>query len=380
MCDCQRAPMHMPLVVLRSSAQSHCAAFVNSKSPALLWVPDEEDTHTHTQQQQELGSVQMQDIPLSIRFPAEVHAQKLYAIDLFSLRDEKFFEIYGPQFASCDSYINDLSALAREVLKRNGDTNYMLVLYLGDTVSDPGIPALCKSAGIGMKNMWPVLLKKDRHFHGLSNERADVAFEDKEPRACWRGNVTFRAHTQAVQDSDRFKLVKAQLSSHVVDAKFCKPDPGITSAEYYGPSMSKREQLKFRYLISVEGGDVSTGLKWMLNSNSVVLMRPPTAELVLGESTLRPYVHFVPLGADFEDVEERVAWCESNLGECLKISANARGFMRENTIEVLFERSVQRVLQYCAAYRFLATAMYVASTVPFGVHCKNLFVCAEHPA
>ena len=41
------------------------------------------------------------------------------------------------------------------------------------------------------------------------------------------------------------------------------------------PKEPMKEQLTYKMLISVEGNDVATGLKWNLLSNSVVLMPPP---------------------------------------------------------------------------------------------------------
>ena len=58
-------------------------------------------------------------------------------------------------------------------------------------------------------------------------------------------------------------------------------------ARYLKPATYYKEQLKCRYLLAVEGNDVASGLKWMLASNSVVLMAPPRRETWLAESRLR---------------------------------------------------------------------------------------------
>lgn len=316
----------------------------------------------------------MVDVKLTQVFPIEVHFQKLYVIDLFSLRDGKFFELYGPQFVSCDAYIRDFTDIALEVLNRNGGINFLLLLYLGDTVFDPGLPVICKSGGIGVSNMWTALLKKDRHFSGLNSENVDIPMESKIPHGVWRGSVTYRAHHQHVRDSDRFKLVDKYISSNIVDARFSKKDPQLVGDHLYAVSMSRAEQLKYKYLISVEGGDVSSGLKWMLNTNSVVLMRPPTVELVLEESKLEPYVHYIPLSDDFSDVEDKIAWCEQHQEECTDITRRAKLFMKENTVEVLFEKSVRRILDYCNTYNFVITPAYAAQTLPLSLHCANVLI------
>lgn len=54
--------------------------------------------------------------------------------------------------------------------------------------------------------------------------------------------------------------------------------------------------------------DVSSGLKWALYSNSVVLMPRPTFTSWAMEERLAPWVHYVPLRDDLSDVEDRVRW------------------------------------------------------------------------
>jgi hypothetical protein len=54
--------------------------------------------------------------------------------------------------------------------------------------------------------------------------------------------------------------------------------------------------------------DVSSGLKWALYSNSVVLMPRPTFTSWAMEERLEPWVHYVPLRDDLSDVEDRVRW------------------------------------------------------------------------
>jgi Glycosyl transferase family 90 len=53
---------------------------------------------------------------------------------------------------------------------------------------------------------------------------------------------------------------------------------------------------------------VSSGLKWALYSNSVVLMPPATYTSWAMEELLEPWVHYVPIHNDLEDVEDKVQW------------------------------------------------------------------------
>jgi hypothetical protein len=93
--------------------------------------------------------------------------------------------------------------------------------------------------------------------------------------------------------------------------------------------MTINEQLQYKYLISLEGNDVATSLKWSLLSNSVVIMAKPTMESWLMEGLLEPYVHYVPLKDDFSDLEEIYEWCKQNDEKCKQISINATLWMNQ---------------------------------------------------
>ena len=64
---------------------------------------------------------------------------------------------------------------------------------------------------------------------------------------------------------------------------------------YLKETMDMGNFLQHKFLLSCEGNDVATNLKWVLASNSCVLMHPPRFESWLLESQLKPMVHYVPV-------------------------------------------------------------------------------------
>ena len=103
-----------------------------------------------------------------------------------------------------------------------------------------------------------------------------------------------------------------------------------TASVNQGPLKKKihiDQQLHHRYLISLEGNDKASGLQWMLASNSVVLMPPPTVESWLLESRLEPWVHFIPIKADGTDLEERLIWAKSHSAACRRIAAASTDYV-----------------------------------------------------
>ena len=85
--------------------------------------------------------------------------------------------------------------------------------------------------------------------------------------------------------------------------------------------------MRYKYVLSLEGNDVATNLKWLMSQNSVILMPTPTKETWLMEGMLVPWVHYVPLDKPSQ-VDERLAWLESHERECLQIVANANAWIR----------------------------------------------------
>ena len=87
--------------------------------------------------------------------------------------------------------------------------------------------------------------------------------------------------------------------------------------------------LQYKFIISIEGNDVATNLKWLLLSNSVALMPLPTKVSWIMEDMLIPFVHFVPIEVDYSDLESKFEWCLNNLEKCEEISKNATKYMEQ---------------------------------------------------
>eukprot|EP00585_Thalassiosira_rotula_P025613 CAMPEP_0196250414 /NCGR_PEP_ID=MMETSP0913-20130531/45163_1 /TAXON_ID=49265 /ORGANISM="Thalassiosira rotula, Strain GSO102" /LENGTH=127 /DNA_ID=CAMNT_0041536345 /DNA_START=121 /DNA_END=504 /DNA_ORIENTATION=+ len=89
------------------------------------------------------------------------------------------------------------------------------------------------------------------------------------------------------------------------------------------------DQLKFKYILMLEGNDVATGLKWQLTSNSVVFMARPNTVSFLMEDLLVPFVHYVPLKDDYSDLIDMVHWARANDEKCKWIANQATLFMQQ---------------------------------------------------
>mmetsp|Transcript_14979 Transcript_14979/g.32480 ORF Transcript_14979/g.32480 Transcript_14979/m.32480 type:complete len:921 (-) Transcript_14979:196-2958(-) len=175
----------------------------------------------------------------------------------------------------------------------------------------------------------PILLplNRKRHF-GVASlvPENDVPWEQKVGRAAWRGKYGKTHDTLSNTNDIKYALVSKHLNSALVDAKFSKHTKDAPR-QMIGSYMGMKDQLTYKYLISIEGNDVSSGLKWMLFSNSVVLTPRFAFESWAMEGKLKPFVHFIPLKADMSNVEEMIQWAEMHPKETQLISERSTLFV-----------------------------------------------------
>ncbi|TPM41377.1 glycosyl transferase family 90 [Mesorhizobium sp. B2-3-4] len=208
-------------------------------------------------------------------------------------------------------YYYDLKEFARYF-----DPSLVVDLEFGDVIGVPKVPTLVKDRPISADNCNAVLMKfnKFRHFHMPVDA---VAFADKRPAVVWRGDLNNPIRTRFL-DAAR-DLPFCDVGSHKRSAP----------AEYSKPFLSISQHLRYRYIVSLEGNDVATNLKWIMNSNSLCLMPQPTYETWFGESQLEAGVHYVPLDQDFADLGEKVAYFERHPAAAKRIVAAANAYCRQ---------------------------------------------------
>jgi Glycosyl transferase family 90 len=204
----------------------------------------------------------------------------------------------------------------------------------------------------GIPRLEPIVskLKTQRHYGPIFEvAEADVVpWEEKKNIGIFRGELTGRYPANLTIEEreklspeerchllDRCWFVYTHEASQWIDAKLATPisesrmiprymnrtsHNSTTQIELYSDPMSMNELLQYKALIMLEGNDVSSGLKWALFSNSVVLMPEPTMTSWAMEELLIPWVHYIPitLSKDIEnndirtDAEEKVQWIMEN--------------------------------------------------------------------
>lgn len=188
----------------------------------------------------------------------------------------------------------------------------------GDVTYVPDTPSIVKSRPIGDNNHNSVLMKlnKVRHFVFVDDKQN---FEDKISKAVWRGKCHKEYRKNFVQKFFNHSMCNIGQVNTKVDID--KP--------WQKKRLSLKEQLRYKYLISIEGNDVASNLKWAMSANSLVLMAKPKFETWFMEAMLKENYHYVLLKDDYSDLEEKMIYYNENVTEAKAIISNAHNYVQQ---------------------------------------------------
>jgi len=163
-----------------------------------------------------------------------------------------------------------------------------------DDSSIPATPTVVKARPIAGDHANAVLFKLDRvrHFNFVRDRRR---FAGKRDLLVWRG------HAAAPH---RVRFLEKYFAHPLCDVGQVG---GLGSeGRWRRPFLSVDEHLDYKFILSIEGHDVATNLKWILSSNSLCFMARPKIESWFMEGTLVPGEHYVMLADDYSDLDEKL--------------------------------------------------------------------------
>lgn len=185
----------------------------------------------------------------------------------------------------------------------------------GDDSSVPETPTLVKARPIAGDHANAVLFKLDRvrHFLFVNDRRP---FSQKLDRLVWRGHAAAPHRVRFLEQYSGHELCDVgQVGRRGPDRPWGKP------------FMSIDEHLGHKFILSIEGHDVATNLKWILSSNSLCVMTRPKIESWFMEGTLIPDHHYVLLADDYSDLDEKLRFYSRNPAAAQRILDNAHAFV-----------------------------------------------------
>lgn len=218
-------------------------------------------------------------------------------------------------------YVNDL----RKYFINSEIKNFNIYIAFGDINVKMKKYCFTKSRPIDLTNNFNILLNLNtpRHWGGLDDvKKFDIPFDKKNNKIIWRGGSTGNKRVKFVE-----KYQNHQNKN--IDIKFSNLCQNVINNNYILNKLSINEQLQSKFIISIEGNDVATNLKWLLYSNSVVIMPKPTICSWIMEDKLISGTHYIEIKSDYSDLEEKYNWCLNNLEECKKIAENSKTYIEQ---------------------------------------------------
>lgn len=196
-------------------------------------------------------------------------------------------------------------------LLEEGDVDYLLPL-----------PAITKSRPLQGDNRCSVLLNLDkvRHFIFVDDRKT---FAQKKDGCIFRGRIA-----QHSGQCNRVKQGRYDFVSKFYGHPLC--DVGVIDKNYpqwHSAKLTIGEQLEYKFVMSLEGNDVASNLKWIMSSNSIAVMPRPTCETWFMEGTLQPDVHYIEVQPDYSDLIDKLNHYISHPDEAQTIIENAHAYI-----------------------------------------------------
>jgi len=197
------------------------------------------------------------------------------------------------------------------------------MLYIpGDVTEVPEHPAFVKSRPIaldGISNQNAVLLKLNavRHFIFVND---NIPFAKKKNIAVFRGKVKDKPMRQRF-----FQEMFGKPFVDLGDTSNHTSDP----QEWQTGKMTIGEHLKYKFVLTLEGNDVASNLKWVMSSNSIAVTPHMVYETWFMEGKLQPDYHYIEIKDDFSDLEEKIQYYSTHIEEAQAIIDHAHEFVRQ---------------------------------------------------
>ena len=206
------------------------------------------------------------------------------------------------------------------------------ILDAGDKPYVAPEPAIVKNRPIVEHNENSVILNLDKNRHFLF-VRDNKPWRDKKNMTIFRGDLGPRKENRDV-------FMNRWYGHPVVDA--ASTNRSEQHPEWQREKLTIGDHLDFKFIMSLEGNDVASNLKWIMSSNSIAVTPCLTQETWFMEGTLIPNYHYIEVKPDFSDLEERLTYYIEHPDEAEAIIQHAHDYIsqfrdekREKLISVL---------------------------------------------
>ena len=184
----------------------------------------------------------------------------------------------------------------------------------------------------------------------INNKYTLRNFELKQPVVYWRGSRSLQSefhykckrspyydmcsYKKNVLHNYRDIIVKhfKNKSNKFIDIKYISKDR-VSLARYI-----QNINYNYKYLIYLEGNAGGGAEFWMYNTNCVIIRQDILKSNSIYDHYIKPWKHYVPYQVgDFDDLVDKVIWCENNPSKCKDIIVNANNvhkLINDNNLRV----------------------------------------------
>ena len=187
----------------------------------------------------------------------------------------------------------------------------------GDVIHAPSVPSIVKSRPVAGDNKNSIILKleKLRHFVFIHDK---IPFRKKDNKIIFYADMIDKPH--------RIDFMRKYFAHPECICGNIKDHESVPK-EWLVKKISIKELLVHKFILSLEGNDVSTSLKWIMSSNSLAVMPRPKYETWFMEGRLIPDFHYVEIKDDYSNLIERMNYYIEHPAEAEKIIKNANEYI-----------------------------------------------------
>jgi hypothetical protein len=193
------------------------------------------------------------------------------------------------------------------------------ILDAGDKPYVAPEPAIVKNRPIVEHNENSVILNLDKNRHFLF-VRDNKPWRDKKNMTIFRGDLGPRKENRDV-------FMNRWYGHPMVDA--ASTNRSEQHPEWQREKLTIGDHLDFKFIMSLEGNDVASNLKWIMSSNSIAVTPYLTQETWFMEGTLIPNYHYIEVKPDFSDLEERLTYYIEHPDEAEAIIQHAHDYISQ---------------------------------------------------
>jgi len=293
----------------------------------------------HTQIEKDLAY--FKDKPISLSELDRIYKDKGQYLQAakFTIRQCQVFvesdSIHKMHLTRVQRYKDSIALLC----KTTGLPDMTFLLSVNDGLNlKEGVPifAMCKkkSEQIVLLPDYEILGERYQVLKGRNIEKTEFPWQYKKTKLIWRGS-TAQLWTPLTEMHlpylSRVKLCElSQQHPDLIDAKFTIFAQGGENIPYLrkfeGTKVAFEEQLDCKYAILIDGNTCAYSTSgWKLFGNFLIF-KPDSNWIQWYYPSLQPWVHYVPVKSNLEDLLEKLGWALTHDDDAQKIAQACRDF------------------------------------------------------